>query len=634
MNKICVGMALLFCVLFSSSCATSQQGKIQTSTNNHPQNKKADKTANREDGKDVSQDFTKALKRYRKAAEQGEINAQYSLGTIYYVGKDVPQDYAEAFKWYRKAAEIGLADAQFFLGAMYYNGEGVPQNYAKGLKWYRKAAEQGEINAQYSLGIIYYNGEGVPQNYAEAAKWYQKAAEQGIADAQFNLGNMYYKGEGVPQNYVKAAEWYRKADEQGYAKAQCMLASIYTFGKGVPQDFVKSVEWNRKAAEQGNDNAQYLLGLAYETGTGVSQDYTKAAEWYRKATEQGFTNARFRLGKLLEKTDYPGWKCLNISGTEYFFINKNKIRQQGNLVWYWAMRVSFQESHSGIKYTKSSWVADCDSARSGLVGYIKYDSNGEIIDSHTFKESEMVMHPAAPGSMGESTLEYACSHAKAGTYKKEETAKTGPCFGTGWPVASGFVVTNNHVVVGRNQITLIRPDGVKIPARIAAHDAFNDLALLKVEDTGLLPAALPLSSKPAVLGEKVITIGYPHPDLLGVKPKLTEGVINSTSGLGDDPRALQISVPVQAGNSGGPLVNMEGKVVGIITSKLDAVKMFKWTGDLPQNINYSIKISYLKGLLSSVSQKQRIDTLAPFKYVSVQELTKEIRNSVLMIMAN
>lgn len=150
----------------------------------------------------------------------------------------------------------------------------------------------------------------------------------------------------------------------------------------------------------------------------------------------------------------------------------------------------------------------------------------------------------------------------------------------------------------------------------------------------LLPAALPLSSKPAVLGEKVITIGYPQPDLLGVKPKLTEGVINSTSGLGDDPRALQISVPIQAGNSGGPLVNMEGKVVGIITSKIDAVKMFKWTGDLPQNINYGIKISYLKGLLSSVPQKKRIDTLAPFKYTSVQELAKEIRNSVLMIIAN
>jgi S1-C subfamily serine protease len=115
---------------------------------------------------------------------------------------------------------------------------------------------------------------------------------------------------------------------------------------------------------------------------------------------------------------------------------------------------------------------------------------------------------------------------------------------------------------------------------------------------------------------------------------LTQGVISSTSGLGDDPRALQISVPIQAGNSGGPLVNMKGEVVGIVTSKVDAVKIFKWTSDLPQNINYSIKISYLNGLLSSVSQKKRITTLSTFKYVSIQELAKNIRNSVLMIMAN
>ncbi len=189
------------------------------------------------------------------------------------------------------------------------------------------------------------------------------------------------------------------------------------------------------------------------------------------------------------------------------------------------------------------------------------------------------------------------------------------------------------MVEGRNHIILIRQDGVKIPATVAAHDASNDLALLEVKDTGLLPAALPLSSRPAALGERIVTIGYPHPDLLGVKPKLTEGVVNSTSGLGDDPRALQISVPIQAGNSGGPLVNMEGKVVGIVTSKVNAVKMFKWTGDLPQNINYGIKISYLQGLLSSVSSKKRIDTVRPFHYASIEELANKIKGSVLIIVA-
>jgi len=620
MKNICVGMALLFFVLFSSSCVISQQDKIQTSTNNHSQNthseqsKKVDKTANQEDG-----------------------TAEYNLGEKYYRGKGVPKDYTKAAEWYRKAAEIGNPNAQYKLGRMYqgFGGKGFPTDIAEAFKWYRKAAEQGYVDAQVWLGSMYYDGIGVPQDYAEAAKWCRKGAEQGDANAQLYLGSMYEYGHGVSQDYIVAAEWYRKAAEQGYDTAQFNLGNMYSWGKGVPQDYAKAIKWYRKAAEQGFADAQLNLGNMYYNGKGVPKNYTEAVKWYRKAEEQGNDIARYILGfgGLLEKTDYLGWECLNMSDTDYLFINKDKIRRQGNLVWYWTMKVPFQELHSDKKCTKYCYVADCDSARSGLVSYIKYDSNDEVLDSHTFKESEIDMSPVVPGSIGESTLEYACSHAKAGTYKKEKTAKAGACFGTGWSVASGFVVTNNHVVEGRNDITLIRPDGVKIPATVAAHDAFNDLALLKVEDVGLLPAALPLSSKPTVLGEKVVTIGYPHPDLLGVKPKLTEGVVNSTSGLGDDPRALQISVPIQAGNSGGPLLNMEGKVLGIVTSKVDAVKMFKWTGDLPQNINYGIKISYLKGLLSSVSQKQRIDTLAPFKYVSVQGLAKKIRNSVLIIMA-
>jgi len=612
MKKIYVGAALLFFVLFFSSGAISQQDKIQAP---------ADPYAGWED-------ITPQAMR-----DEADSAANYNLGEKYYYGNGVPQDYTKAAKWYRKAAEQGYAPAQSNLGVMYEHGKGVPKDYTKAVEWYRKATEQGIAIAQFNLGVMYDNGKGVPKDYAEALKWYRKAAEQGNASAQYNLGCMYANGKGVPQDYTKAAEWYRKAAEQGVAHAQYSLGLMYDYGDGVPKDYAKAVKWYRKAAEQGNAKAQFMLGYMYDRGNGVPKDYAKAVKWYRKAAEQGLAEAQSAIDECLEKTAYPGWEYLSRTDTEYFFINKNKIRRQGNLVWYWTMNVPSQKSHSGKKCTKKYWFADCGSAMSDLVSYIDYDPNGKIIDSYTAKKSEIKMSPEIPGSIGESVLEYACSHAKAEAYKKEETAKMEPCSGTGWPVASGFVVTNNHVIEGRNHIILIRQDGVKIPATVAAHDAFNDLALLEVEDTGLLPAALPLSSRPAALGEKLVTIGYPHPDLLGVKPKLTEGVVNSTSGLGDDPRAMQISVPVQAGNSGGPLVNMQGKVVGIVTSKINAVKMFKWTGDLPQNINYGIKISYLQGLLSSVSPKKRLNTVRPFKHTSVKELAKKIKSSVLIIVA-
>ena len=126
------------------------------------------------------------LTNIRQAAEQGDVNAQYSLGQIYRKGEGVSRDYAKAVKWYRKAAEQGYADAQFKLGVMYHNGKGVPQDDAEAVKWYRKAAEQGNSYAQRNIGVMYHNGKGVKQDTTEAVKWYRKAAEQGNADLELH----------------------------------------------------------------------------------------------------------------------------------------------------------------------------------------------------------------------------------------------------------------------------------------------------------------------------------------------------------------------------------------------------------------------------------------------------------------
>ncbi len=90
----------------------------------------------------------------------------------------VPQDYTEAVKWYRKAAEQDNARAQYYLGAIYRNGRGVPQDEAEAVKWFRKAAEQGYTYAQVNLGAMYYEGQGVPQVYVLAHMWYNLAASR------------------------------------------------------------------------------------------------------------------------------------------------------------------------------------------------------------------------------------------------------------------------------------------------------------------------------------------------------------------------------------------------------------------------------------------------------------------------
>lgn len=172
--------------------------------------------------------------------------------------------------------------------------------------------------------------------------------------------------------------------------------------------------------------------------------------------------------------------------------------------------------------------------------------------------------------------------------------------GTGWSVTSQHVVTNYHVVANSHNLRLVTPEQKEIPVKVLLSDAENDLAILQILGPTRLSHPLPLASQLARLGSSVFTVGYPHPNLLGTSPKLTTGHINAVAGLADDPRTYQVSVPVQSGNSGGPLLNRRGEVVGIITSKLNARKMFEWTGDIPQNINYAIKVQYLQRLIKQL----------------------------------
>ena len=129
----------------------------------------------------------------RALAEQGDAEAQSTLGVMYATGQSVPQDDAEAIRWFRLAADQGNARAQNGLGQTYRTGRGVPQDAAEALRWYRLAADQGLAAAQYNLGVAYRDGEGVPQDDAEAVRWFRLAADQGDAHAQFNrrrsLGN-------------------------------------------------------------------------------------------------------------------------------------------------------------------------------------------------------------------------------------------------------------------------------------------------------------------------------------------------------------------------------------------------------------------------------------------------------------
>ena len=160
-----------------------------------------------------------------------------------------------------------------------------------------------------------------------------------------------------------------------------------------------------------------------------------------------------------------------------------------------------------------------------------------------------------------------------------------PKTGTGWFGPGGYIITCYHAVSLRNKLFIESDSLPKTPVTIVQQDPANDLAVLKLEDLSLAPAGVPLAGEPAQLGQQVFTIGFPMMNVMGKSMKVTDGSISATTGVNDNPRDMQISVPVQAGNSGGPLMNMRGEVVGIVASTLDAGNIAKMTGDLAQNLN-------------------------------------------------
>ena len=177
----------------------------------------------------------------------------------------------------------------------------------------------------------------------------------------------------------------------------------------------------------------------------------------------------------------------------------------------------------------------------------------------------------------------------------DERKKAGKATGSGFFITNnGYIITNSHVVKGSESINIEYND-IIYEAKIIEEDKHNDVALLKIEllDTPFIP----IKHNEIKKGIKVCALGYPLTSIQGKELKATFGHINSLSGIQGDTRFLQVDTSIQPGNSGGPLVNMEGNVVGIITSKLNEAVTFRATGGFSQNVNYALNINYILPIL-------------------------------------
>jgi S1-C subfamily serine protease len=147
-------------------------------------------------------------------------------------------------------------------------------------------------------------------------------------------------------------------------------------------------------------------------------------------------------------------------------------------------------------------------------------------------------------------------------------------------------------------------DRFAAPAALVESAVTLDLAVIRINQrpSGYLSLAAPRSGR---VGDRVFTIGFPAPDLLGPAPKYTDGAISALSGLQGEAVLIQTTVPIPPGNSGGPIVNEQGEVVGIVVSRAAIETFVARTGALPQNINWAVKAEYALLLLEAPPPKAK-----------------------------
>ncbi len=349
-------------------------------------------------------------------------------------------------------------------------------------------------------------------------------------------------------DYAEALRWYLFAADQGSTQAQLNLGFMYSFGLGAKRDSKEALRWYLLAARQGAAVGQTNIGMMYANGSGVAQDYAEAARWYLLAAEQDYALAQNNLGGLYS------------SG----------LGVQKNLV----------ESYKWLSLAAAGGAADA-------IG------NWDLV------RSQMTPDQIAEGqrlAAAWKSRRYANAGEPSGAPRPSAAATDVESTGSGFFVTgAGHLVTNAHVVEGCSRVSLA--GGSRLT--ILDVDAGSDLALLKTGATSTRAPLFLRQGRGVRLADSVVVAGFPLTGLLSSGLNVTTGTVAALAGPGDDRRLFQMTAPVQPGNSGGPVLDTSGNVVGVVVSKLDAVAVAAINGDIPQNVNFAISLGTLQAFLDS-----------------------------------
>ena len=229
--------------------------------------------------------------------------------------------------------------------------------------------------------------------------------------------------------------------------------------------------------------------------------------------------------------------------------------------------------------------------------------------------------------------------------------------GSGFFVSKlGHIVTNEHVVRNCGSITVGDSTTNQVSATLLEKDKRNDLALMRISSTQMASAeskslisklglrveistpSIPLASGGLLrpddveLGEDLLVSGYPYGDIFSNTIKVTKGIVSANKGMGDDSSQFQMDAAVQAGNSGGPIYDENGNIVGVVVQQLNKLKVAKVMGSLPENVNFGIKASTVRQFLTAAGLPTKWSNRS--KRRSTKDLAKIAKNQTVMVVCN
>lgn len=285
-----------------------------------------------------------------------------------------------------------------------------------------------------------------------------------------------------------------------------------------------------------------------------------------------------------------------INGT-YYLIYLSGAQNTGN--WTEGEVKATLEPTATPLFFKAKWIMSDKSEDSNF--YITFEQGlFNVLANNNEKQLYVKMFPTATESLSNSPSEVSGS-------------------GTGYAISSnGYIVTNHHVTNGANSIKVRGVNGdfsKSYNAKVIIDDKNNDLSIIKIDDTsftslGTIPYVI--ANRSSDVGSSVFVLGYPLRATMGDEVKLTNGIISSKSGFQGDVTSYQITAPIQPGNSGGPLFDGSGNIIGIVNAKHVGA----------ENVSYAIKSAYLMNLIDLMPSPPKLQTI---NTVSAKRLTEQVK---------